>query len=329
MICEFCGKEHNGDYSKRFCSKICARKYSISFIDKNATKDGICIKCGKLIKVNIRASLKTCKCEQCKKKNKSKKKTKHKFLELEKKKEKTILEKIAFKKSKLILENKCWVCGKENCENNFCKIHNSQQFHSLIKYFGYNENLLGTEYAIEEFYRIRQIIYDLYWKENYSGIMIAQKFNYPSPCNITGKIFRYLDIPRRNFSDCAFISIYEHDRKLSNKHLNYKESWHLTWDNKEVYLRSSFEEDYAKELDSNKILYEVEFLRIKYFDSQKQEYRCALPDFYLVESNTIVEIKSDWTLDIQNMKDKFKAYKELGYNTKLILNHEETDLDSL
>jgi len=43
----------------------------------------------------------------------------------------------------------------------------------------------------------------------------------------------------------------------------------------------------------------------------------------------IVEIKSEYTLDIQEMKDKVKAYKELGYNFKLILNNEEVDLYSL
>jgi predicted nuclease of restriction endonuclease-like RecB superfamily len=53
--------------------------------------------------------------------------------------------------------------------------------------------------------------------------------------------------------------------------------------------------------------------------------RVAIPDFYLSESNTIVEIKSNWTYDEQNMKDKFKVYKEHGYNFKLILEGKEVD----
>ena len=40
----------------------------------------------------------------------------------------------------------------------------------------------------------------------------------------------------------------------------------------------------------------------------------------------IVEIKSSWTLDKQNMIDKMKAYKELGYNFKLICDHKEINL---
>ena len=70
----------------------------------------------------------------------------------------------------------------------------------------------------------------------------------------------------------------------------------------------------------------MEFKHIKYWDSQRNEYRCAIPDFYIPSTNTIVEIKSSWTLDEQNMKDKIKVYKELGYNTKLICDYKERDI---
>ena len=103
----------------------------------------------------------------------------------------------------------------------------------------------------------------------------------------------------------------------------YVQQWHTTWNGKEVYLHSSYELDYAKELDEQQIDYEVEYFHIKYWDSQKQSYRCAIPDFYIPSTNTIVEIKSSWTLDKQNMRDKMKAYQEFGYNTKLICDHKE------
>lgn len=35
------------------------------------------------------------------------------------------------------------------------------------------------------------------------------------------------------------------------------------------------------------------------------------------------------TIDIQNMKDKVKKYRELGYNFKLILEHKEVDINTL
>ena len=57
--------------------------------------------------------------------------------------------------------------------------------------------------------------------------------------------------------------------------------------------------------------------------------RVAIPDFYIPNTNTIVEIKSTYTLDVQNMKDKVKKYKELGYDFKLILNHQEVNIDEM
>lgn len=82
-------------------------------------------------------------------------------------------------------------------------------------------------------------------------------------------------------------------------------------------------------MDIHKISYTYENLKIKFFDTQKNRYRLAIPDFYLPNTNTIVEIKSSWTLNVQEMKDKVKEYKKLGYAFKLILDHKETDLFSL
>jgi hypothetical protein len=103
----------------------------------------------------------------------------------------------------------------------------------------------------------------------------------------------------------------------------YKRTWHTTWNNDKVYLRSSYELDYAKELDDYKINYDVEKIRIKYFDTIKQKNRIAIPDFYLLDLNMIVEIKSNYTLNLQNMKDKFKEYKKQGFKVKLIVDHIE------
>ena len=55
----------------------------------------------------------------------------------------------------------------------------------------------------------------------------------------------------------------------------------------------------------------------------KQIERRAIPDFYIPSKNLIVEIKSSFTLDKQNMIDKKKAYIEQGYNFKLICDFKE------
>lgn len=67
----------------------------------------------------------------------------------------------------------------------------------------------------------------------------------------------------------------------------------------------------------------METLRIRYFNTRKNREAVAIPDFYLKESNTIVEIKSEYTYIQQDMIDRVIAYKQLGYNFKLILEHVE------
>ena len=81
-----------------------------------------------------------------------------------------------------------------------------------------------------------------------------------------------------------------------------------------------------KNLDNKKISYKVEEIRLEYFDTLLNKKRVAVPDFFLPDTNELVEIKSDFTLDIQEMLDKFKVYKESGYIPRLILEHEEIDL---
>ena len=82
-------------------------------------------------------------------------------------------------------------------------------------------------------------------------------------------------------------------------------------------------------LDKQHIDYEVESLRIEYYDNTKKCYRIAIPDSYIPSTNTIVEIKSNYTLDIENMKDKKKSYEQLGYNFKLIVDNKYAPLAQL
>lgn len=229
---------------------------------------------------------------------------------------------------------KCECCGKEfikNGKSKFCSNECKALYKRLptfIKYFGLNKEYIRTEKVFEEVNKIKQMLYDDYWNNNLTSKDIGEKYNYPSSCNITGKIFNYLNIPTRNCKDTIILN-YEKGKIPVRTSPIYKSEWHTTWDNKEVFLRSSYEIDYANELDKNKILYDAESLRIKYWNSKDKNYHCAIPDFYLPDTNTIVEIKSEYTLNIQEMKDKVKAYKELGYNFKLILEHQETDLEAL
>ena len=296
MICENCEKEHDGSYgSGRFCSKECAR----SFSSKNShgkLKEAICIDCGKIIYIGKRASNKKCRCEECNKKNN---------------------------------QLTCKICGRKynkgehGCKNIFCKNVSLQLLKTLIKYFGFNQFKLGTSDVGNEFYRVKNEIKNLYINDRITEKELKEKYHYYSGISNFHKILKELGIKTLSCKEANKLSYILGRNGYAIIENQYHQQWHTTWNGKEVYLRSSYELDYAKELDEQQIDYEVEYFHIKYWDSQKQSYRCAIPDFYIPSTNTIVEIKSSWTLDKQNMRDKMKAYQEFGYNTKLICDHKE------
>lgn len=307
FICENCGLEHNGSYgSGRFCSEICARSYSTKNENKKKKK-AQCIICGKDIYINKRASSRTCKCVSCKEKY-------HKSSDL----------------------RKCKLCGSSyykyngGCNNLFCKTHTLTQIKSLIKSLYFDKRKLGTPDIETEFNRVRDTLIYLYEEKRLSLNEIGELYGLKYPNNLS-KIFKYLGIPVRTRKEVTENAILTGrlSPQQNYKTFQFKSEYHTTWDNKIVYLRSSYESDYANELDRSKILYEVESLRIKYFDTKLNKYRCAIPDFYMPSENLIVEIKSSYTLDLQNMKDRIKSYKENGYSVKVICNHKEIDIEKI
>lgn len=225
--------------------------------------------------------------------------------------------------------NTCKICGalRGECKDSYvCSKY--RLFNGLIK-FGFDINTKGTEKIIDEFYRVRNIIEKFYLLNGSNNDKLIETFNYYGGPSNFHKILKTLDIQTRNLSEGQIFSL-ESGNRINMPQVNsYHDEYHKTWDNNIVYLRSSYETDYANILDDNKIHYEVESLKIKYFDTQLNKERIAIPDFYIRDKNLIVEIKSNFTLDIQNMKDKVISYKNNGYDFKLILEHKEVDLYSL
>lgn len=170
---------------------------------------------------------------------------------------------------------------------------------------------------------------------DYQWLILEKKFNYSSKIGFMPQnVLENLEIPRRSHSESQKNYLINNpaakpafSETIFRK--NLKTETHISWNGEEYFLRSSYEIEYAESLDALKILYIVENLRVEYYDSQQKVMRIAIPDFYLPESNEIVEIKSDFTLDIQEMRDKFDAYKKLGYKPKLILEKDEVDLYNL
>lgn len=288
--CELCNKEHDGSYgSGRFCSKECARSFSTKKDNAKETKIAKCVICGKDVVTNKRTDASKVKCLVCKRNKKF---------------------------------GVCKICGSKTrpCKRpDICRKH--QIIPTLIKYFGFDKNKIGTIEVYEEFDRIKTILLEEYWENDLSIVEITNKFNHKNHGTFW-RVLQTLNVSLRTKSDGLSLAYLKNRINLPTIYSKqYKHGWHTTWNNKQVYYRSSYELDYCIELDSKQIDYEMEYLRILYWDSQKLTQRVAIPDFYIPSENKIVEIKSNWTYDEQNMKDKIKSYKQHGYIVDVILEH--------
>ena len=294
--CKHCGIQFQEKYSKYssgdFCSKICSRKYSQNFV--SGTKKIICVQCEKEFDGDVRRSLNNQYCSSdCYNKKRN---------------------------------TECTVCGskKPECPRpDICKKQIKQISKNLNKYFGFDISSIGSLKVIDEFDRIKNKLEYEYNILETSIPELAKMYGHSNVGNFD-KLLKYLNIKKRSLSESQHISI-KNGRPLPCS-FQYKHGYHITWNGKQVYYRSSYELDYACLLDKDKINYDMENLRIEYWDSAINKKRIAIPDFYLPDSNTIVEIKSIYTYDERNMKDKMKTYKELGYGFKLILEKNNVDL---
>jgi hypothetical protein len=183
---------------------------------------------------------------------------------------------------------------------------------------------IGTKQIYVEFEKIQTILSQEYINNKQSLIELSKKYHYTNIRNFS-KIMKSLNIKTRNLSDAGKIAIFS-GRLIPSVNSKFKFGYHISWNQKKFFYRSSYEQDYYKILDSQKIDYEVESLKIQYWDSIKLKFRISIPDIYIPSTNTIIEIKSDYTFSKQNMIDKFKQYIKNGYNTKLILDKNEVNL---
>ena len=195
----------------------------------------------------------------------------------------------------------------------------------LYKRKSQNLERLGFNYTTDtelEYFKIQKLLYQEYHIKCESMLTIMKKYEIPSSRTMD-ILFRLFDIDARSLSDAQTYALSQ-GRSDAYDHLKFtaKQQWHKTWEGKDVYLRSSYELAYAKELDEKKIRYDTECMRVLYFDSQNQKHRVAIPDFYHPDSNTIVEIKSQYWLDEENMKDKSQEYQKLGFKLQLIVDGE-------
>ena len=195
----------------------------------------------------------------------------------------------------------------------------------LFKQKSKNLQKLGFDFSnpdtLSEYLKIQNLLVTEYFILHGSMITIMKKFGIPSTKTLD-ILFREFDIEARSLSDACKNSIEEGRSNPIENFNSFVHIWHTTWDGKAVLLRSSVEKRFAQLLDDQREPYEVECLRIKYFDAELQQYRIAIPDFYLPRLHKIIEVKADYWLDPINMESKRIAYQKLGYSFALYLENE-------
>jgi len=168
----------------------------------------------------------------------------------------------------------------------------------------------------------KALLIDMYFDKKMSMLDIQRE--YGVNVNTLHKFAKKTGFSLRTISQGSMLAFAEGRKILSvNAQPTFKQGWHITWEKKRIYFRSSYELDLCNELDQKRTSYDVESLRIAYHDTQKQKTRTALPDFHLPDSNEIIEVKSVYFFNKTNMQDKFREYVKLGYRCKLILEHRE------
>ena len=313
-----------------FCSIECHKQHNI--VPRIDTK---CTFCGKDIKVERHDYVKSITkhffcCHSCSasytnthrnKVNTIKHKVK-KYVE----QKKLYKNKIRVPSSKEILKNtrKCSVCGQNVCVHpKICKSRLFVDKTNLLK-IGFDLSLLGTVEIYREYFRVKEYLESLYYDKGMSMLDIKSYFNIKHNNNVSS-ILNFFSIERRTLSESCSMAYKDGKITLPEvKNRFYKSGWHISWEGYTFFYRSSYELDYMKELDESKISYNCEGMRIQYFDYELGKYRTAIPDFYLPDTKTIVEVKSEWTykeVDRLMMRDKVKVYRHLGFNFQLLYEH--------
>lgn len=216
----------------------------------------------------------------------------------------------------------CLACGKyhrttadvKQCQ---CGLggYKRRLFNCLTKYFGLPLHNIGSPEFITDYNTCIAGIVELY--RVHSSASLAALIGHTHPSGLV-KLMKAAGIKVDSRSESRTKSLLLGRRSLpSNDAAVFQQGWYHTKFGTDVYYRSSYELAYIHHLEDRNIAFTMED-RFEYYDTQKGTNRCALPDF--IVGDIIVEIKSSYTFDNpQNMKDKFNAYSEKGFEPILYL----------
>lgn len=284
-ICLVCGKEFDEDYRidkkyrklpARFCSRQCANKYSSSRLDQNKKKLIKCKVCHKTKEVNIHTSNNFI-CNDCRN-----------------------------------LRKKEFYRYPENCI--LGRFERSQAFirkSNNLKNLGFNFEGIFEE----EFFKIRNLLYKVYYEDKRSFNEIEEMFNFHS-INTPLSMLKLVGFEKRRGLKEAVINSYITGRStLTSPDRNYKyaHGWIETKFGK-VYYRSNYELALINILVEKNLEFSLNQFSINYISSKDNLLHKAYPDFKIDRLNLIIETKSAFNYNEQDIIDRYKEIKKLGYD---------------
>lgn len=340
-ICPICGKEYYSPW--KTCSKECGNKARGLKLVKKARelreaeekkyleKPNHCRCCNK--KLSYRDRLKTFCNSSCAATYNNQQKLRKPWSE---EKRKAFSERQLERKGSLPLDQRdyrCKYCGEKITYNP----EKSKLWHTVCRAcrpyskFGKLYERLGIQGKSlqEKNQNLANLFKKLYIEEGHSVPWIATKFNlyYES----IRRFFKENKIQERSISEAIQNSIFRGVRQTIIEDPKYKHGYHTSWEGKRFWYRSSYELEFAQMLDEQRVRYEIESksCRIYYTDPVDSKKHVAVPDFYLPDTNELVEVKSTFTLGNKDtMKARLQAFKDSGYIPKLWLDKKFVDINN-
>lgn len=282
--CETCGKSFNIDYRKckrntlpRFCSRECANRRNFSQESKNKT---------------AYAAIKNF--------------LKKKDIDFNENSDLETLKRLRDKNQKSYRYPRKCILGK---------------FERSLPYTSKSKILRNLGFDFEkdwedEFFRIRNLLYNLYYKEQLSFSQIREKFNIKSNVSSVHSYFNLFGLLKvRSLSEEIRLRFLKGDIILNTPDKSFFiHGWYYSKINQEsFYYRSSYELQLMKILDLHKIRYDCNHFKITYFDSRLNTIRTGFPDFFLPDYNLVIETKGRIFYDEVNLSDRFEVLRKLGY----------------
>lgn len=326
-ICQWCGNPFIEDYRKdiekvkkeepRFCCKECTAKYSSSHLDRTRTKLLECTICHELKEANISTSSINFICDDCKKENP--------FLDPDKKayfkyrlKEKNIefTEENFYEKYEAYIKNNTYKYPEDCVLGRFERGNALKQKSINLQKLGFNFDNPDWE---EEFFKMRNFLYDLYYKQKLSANEISQK--YGLQINTPKRLLKLFGFNKfRDITDSLINSIKQ--GKLDpiksvpnseNNPYNFKTGTYKVKTGEEYFYRSGYELWMMQFLEARDIKFTLNKFHISYISSEDNREHNGYPDFYLPDYNLLIETKGEDNYDEQNLTDRYEtALKKLG-----------------